>query len=121
MLNFEGKNGGGNSMSSSQMVTVTVLVFLWYAFAVVAITTSKMLLNRVALPNILCSVQFIFAGVISYVYLQYTKGFHRINPNIRSLVAQTSLGYTFGFILTTSAFSLGTCNKGSKRGKDSFS
>lgn len=94
--------------STRQLFIVVALVILWYGFAIVTITSSKMILNRASLPNTLCSIQFIFAGVITFFYLQVfsNSGFEGVHSNVRSLVAQTSAGYTIGFILTTSSFSL---------------
>ena len=88
-------------------VIVTGLVVVWYLSAVVTITTSKEIMNSIKFPFFLCTTQFIFASIISSAYLKISGAYIPMHANINSLVFQISVGYTFGFILTNSAFSIG--------------
>ncbi len=101
---------------------VSLLVFIWYFTAVITITSSKEIMNRLSLPFILCTIQFIFASSLSYIYLQYSQqlksqsylinqsynsGSNNSFGSLVSLLYQISFSYTLGFILTNWAFSLG--------------
>ena len=83
------------------------LVLTWYLCAVITITTSKEIMNNIQFPFLLCSVQFVFAAVLSFAYLTATGTLVSIYGSVRSIVTQISVSYTFGFILTNSAFSIG--------------
>ncbi len=83
------------------------LVIVWYLSAVVTITTSKEVMNSIKFPFFLCTTQFVFASIISTTYLKISGSYIPLHPSISSLVLQISVGYTFGFILTNSAFSIG--------------
>jgi drug/metabolite transporter (DMT)-like permease len=50
------------------MITVALLVFVWYTSAIFAITTSKVALTKVAAPFSLCAAQFSIATLITVVY-----------------------------------------------------
>jgi hypothetical protein len=83
------------------------LVFFWYFTAVITITTSKEIMNRVRLPFLLCSVQFLFAAGLSGLYLRYTGQHRSVPAHISTFLYQISFSYTIGFILTNWAFSIG--------------
>jgi hypothetical protein len=86
---------------------VFVLVVTWYISAIVTITTSKEIMNIIKYPFFLCCTQFIFASAISLIYLKSTGLYIPMPANVKTLVFQISVGYTFGFILTNCAFSIG--------------
>lgn len=82
------------------------LVLTWYVCAVVTITTSKEIMNRLKFPFLLCCIQFAFAALLSFAYLTISGSLVSIYGGVRNLVTQISFSYTFGFILTNSAFSI---------------
>lgn len=86
---------------------VTLLVITWYVSAVVAVTTSKEIMNNIKFPFFLCTTQFTFASILSAAYLKLSGSFVPLQTSINSLVIQISVGYTFGFVLTNIAFSIG--------------
>eukprot|EP01031_Cornospumella_fuschlensis_P036869 gene36869-44730_t len=88
------------------VAVVGLLVCLWYSTAVVTITTTKVIMNRIKFPFLLSTVQFIFAGSLSGSYLYLSKSYTPVPSNLTSIVFQISASYTFGFILTNSAFSI---------------
>jgi len=87
---------------------VVLLVAAWYFCAVVTITTTKEVMNRVRLPYLLCLSQFAFASVLSFGFLQYTEKLKAIPTAVQGVIVQIAASYTLGFILTNIAFSLGT-------------
>ena len=65
-------------------------------------------MNELPLPFLLCTSQFFIASIIVGFYSKYVSGSYRkIQPSAKILVYQISLSYTFGFIFTNTAFSLG--------------
>ena len=92
---------------TQSMLTLITLVLVWYSGAVVTITTSKQIMNNVKLPFLLCLVQFMFATMLTYVYLQVTGTKTAVPANLYATVFQIATSYTFGFILTNTAFSIG--------------
>lgn len=104
---FVGSNAAINDNHNRVPWELVVLVIVWYLCAVVTITTTKEVVNRVKLPFLLCTSQFVFASVLSYVYLRWTKRLRSVPANAKSVVLQISLAYTLGFIFTNIAFSLG--------------
>jgi hypothetical protein len=86
---------------------IIILVLIWYSTAVITITTSKEIMNRVQFPFLLCCIQFIFASSLSYSYLRYSGQYKTVSPSISSTIYQISLSYTLGFVLTNWAFSIG--------------
>ena len=65
-------------------------------------------MNELPLPFLLCSSQFFIATIIIGFYSKFiTKSYKKIPPSSRILVYQISLSYTFGFVFTNIAFSLG--------------
>jgi drug/metabolite transporter (DMT)-like permease len=104
-----------------RLVLLLLLLAVWYIGAVVTITTSKELMNHLHMPFFLCSVQFLSASVFSALYMQFGEtlvGFSSSNRSrknafsvptaLRWTVFAISTSYTFGFILTNSAFALVT-------------
>jgi solute carrier family 35 protein E1 len=88
-------------------ITVALLVSVWYVTAVITITSTKEIMNRLKFPFLLSSVQFIFASALSGLYLYFSKTYVSIPSSLSLLIFQISASYTFGFILTNSAFSIG--------------
>ena len=68
-------------------------------------------MNELPLPFLLCTSQFLIATLIVGFYSKYVSGSYKsIQPAARVLVYQIALSYTFGFIFTNTAFSLGEHN-----------
>ena len=66
------------------------------------------MMNELPLPFLLCTSQFLIASIIVGFYSKYVSGsYKKIQPSAKALVYQISLSYTFGFIFTNTAFSLG--------------
>ena len=78
-----------------------------YGSASMAITSSKKIMMILPLPFLLCTCQFLIATLIVGTYSRTTKSYRPLNASSRVLVYQISLSYTFGFIFTNIAFSLG--------------
>mmetsp|Transcript_31676 Transcript_31676/g.69786 ORF Transcript_31676/g.69786 Transcript_31676/m.69786 type:complete len:342 (-) Transcript_31676:60-1085(-) len=83
-----------------------LLVFTWYSSAIVSITTTKELMNRVPLPFLLCTTQFLIASASSLVYLLFTRQYKAVPPEVQAVVMQIATSYTFGFVSTNIAFSI---------------
>ena len=83
------------------------LVVIWYSCAIVTITTTKEVMNRVQFPFTLCFSQFAFATVLSLAYLKCSNKYKMVPPEASQRVLQISATYTFGFVLTNIAFSQG--------------
>lgn len=97
---------------SRSLAIIVGLVVMWYCGAVVTITTTKMIMNSTKLPFLLCTVQFIFAYLLSQLYNRsfpggVIGGQQAISSPVGFLILQISISYTFGFVLTNSAFSIG--------------
>jgi solute carrier family 35, member E1 len=91
-------------------LAIAFMVVLWYSFAVMTITTSKIIMNQVRLPYMLCCSQFTMAMILTRIYLSYTKKLMPIQSNFYYPVHQIAVSYTFGFIFTNLAFSLVNAN-----------
>lgn len=87
-----------------------LMVIVWYLSAVITITSTKEVMNRVQLPFLLCFSQFAFATVLSFVYLHLSGTLKHVPIPARSIVLQIAISYTLGFVLTNIAFSLGTAS-----------
>ena len=92
------------------IIEIGSLVLVWYGAAVITITSSKEIMNRIRFPYFLCTIQFLFAAILTNLYMRYT-GQDRIVPShITSMIYRISASYTLGFILTNWAFSIGRVN-----------
>ncbi len=103
-------NNSNTRRKFNRILIILVLVLIWYSAAVVTITSTKVLMNAFQLPFLLCTVQFIFASILTSIYIRYTHpsslgASHP--PGVNMLVFQIAISYTLGFILTNSAFSIG--------------
>ena len=117
------------------MTDFICLVAIWYSTAMVTITTSKMILTRLAFPYIVCCCQFGIAALCGNIYLRMSNmsgldipslcswgwkhvsgamGLH-VTPDAekektgterRNQFLKIALCYTFGFLLTNQAFSI---------------
>ena len=73
-----------------------------------SITSSKRVMNELPLPFLLCASQFLIASILVGFYSKYISGsYKKIQLSSKTIVYQISLSYTFGFIFTNTAFSLG--------------
>ena len=106
---YSQNNHAQSAKREHNLIILVALVLLWYSGAVVTITTTKVIMNATRLPFLLCTVQFMFASALANLYLRVTKtGISQpLQHGISSIVFQISVSYTFGFILTNSAFSIG--------------
>mmetsp|Transcript_6989 Transcript_6989/g.11750 ORF Transcript_6989/g.11750 Transcript_6989/m.11750 type:complete len:265 (+) Transcript_6989:84-878(+) len=86
-------------------LTTPVLIILWFAASIAAVTTSKITVSSVG-PLQLCTVQFLAAALIERIQLAWVQ--HCIRPLAREaqLVKRVALTYTLGFAFTNIAFSL---------------
>ena len=89
------------------VVPVTILVIVWYLSAAIAITTSKKTMVMLPLPFMLCTSQFIVASIVVGVYTRLSKKHIPMQSASRSMIFKISYSYTFGFVFTNIAFSLG--------------
>lgn len=100
------------SFAGSNNITITIaLVIIWYSSALISVTSSKQIMNRCRLPFLLCSVQFICAVFFTKLYLYISKSNSIVSKpmiqQVQSILLQISASYTFGFVLTNCAFSIG--------------
>lgn len=99
--------------SNNNITTTVILVIIWYSSALISVTSSKQIMNRCRLPFLLCSVQFICAACITKLYLYLSKSntaaavSKPLSQQVQSILFQISASYTFGFVLTNCAFSIG--------------
>ena len=49
-------------------LTLIILILAWYLSAIFAITTSKMVMLKIAMPYTLCAVQFLIASIVTLTY-----------------------------------------------------
>ena len=86
-------------------LTLCVVVFAWYAAAVLAVITSKIILTAFPHPFTLCCCQFLCATIITQVG-NYIRQPQKI-PNAHfALVLRIAIAYTCGFVFTNLSFSL---------------
>lgn len=83
------------------------LVSVWYIFAVLAVTSSKEIMNRVPFPFLLCTVQFGFASVLSNLFLKYYNLQQEIPETVHHYLHKISFTYTVAFVLTNWGFQIG--------------
>ncbi len=60
-----------NKFTSTQIFVL--LIFIWYIAAMVALTTSKMIMIRLPLPSVLCYSQFLMASIAGNTYINCFK------------------------------------------------
>ena len=82
------------------------LVFVWYFFAVVSITTSKQILNVAPYPYTLCTMQFTLAFIISRSVAVSMKMLRPLEKAATPLLVAIAVTYSLGFIFTNLAFSI---------------
>lgn len=85
---------------------VSGLVFVWYFFAVVSITTSKQILNVAPYPYTLCTMQFTLAFIISRSVAVSMKMLRPLDKAATPLLVAIAVTYSLGFIFTNLAFSI---------------
>lgn len=105
-LHFENINKG-NYWFAKTWGLVGLYTVIWYCSAIVTITTTKEIVNRLKLPFLLCSVQFLFASLLSFSYLRLTRKVRTAPAIIDPLVLRVAATYTLGFVSTNLAFSRG--------------
>ena len=93
-------------LPTAGLVSLPLLVIIWYSTASVAITSSKRIMMLMPLPFLLCTTQFVIASIVIGFYSRWSKTYRSIPPTSMSLVYQIAGSYTFGFIFTNIAFSL---------------
>lgn len=86
---------------------IFIYVILWYSIAIVAITTSKLTMNTIPFPFLLCCSQFLFATILTRQYVNRIGKYKPIQLSFRWLIVQIAISYTFGFIFTNLSFNLG--------------
>lgn len=98
-----------NRVAASNIYQVSILVFVWYSAALFSVTSSKQIMNRCKMPFLLCAIQFFCAALITKIYLYISKSNNAksVSDSLQSLLFQISASYTFGFVLTNCAFSIG--------------
>jgi hypothetical protein len=91
-------------------VALPVLIIIWYTTAAIAITTSKKVMTMLALPFMLCTSQFVVASIVVGLYARLFRKYVPMQANSRAILFKISYSYTFGFVFTNTAFSLGKPN-----------
>lgn len=88
------------------MFATVLLTILWYVSSMLAITTSKLTMEAVKVPLLLCSAQFATATLVSSIVLATQGGSLKTGKDGLSILLGLASTYTFGFFLTNMAFSL---------------
>ena len=91
----------------TQLAFVFILVVLWYSAAIIAITSSKILLTKLSFPYFLCCTQFMTASISTHIYLSYNAKFKTLPVSYHTYIRLVGISYTLGFIFTNLSFSLG--------------
>lgn len=86
---------------------LAILILVWYGSAIITITSTKEIMNRIQFPFMLCTTQFLCASILSGLYTWLTKTYKPCSSTFSNTVNTISLAYTLGFILTNFAFSKG--------------
>jgi len=98
--------------SLSHISIIFLLICLWYSTAVAAITSTKMIMNILPFPLLLCTFQFIIASIMTTVYrgLNAEKGLNKIDFLADKVIERIAVSYTLGFIFTNISFSIVNAN-----------
>lgn len=104
---FYGKRADVIKNQHQSNLFICILVLIWYCTAVVTITSTKEVMNRLPFPFLLCACQFFFASLLSLLYLHNTSQYKKVPSALNSLVSKISATYTLGFVLTNLAFKQG--------------
>lgn len=96
----------------SSIWTICLLVCLWYATAVAAITSTKMIMNILPFPFLLCTFQFVIASIITAIYRKscVENGVNKVDFSADKVVEQIAMSYTLGFVFTNISFSIVNAN-----------
>lgn len=91
---------------------IFLLVCLWYSTAVAAITSTKMIMNTLPFPLLLCTVQFGIASIMTTTYrrLSAEKGLSKSDFSADKVIEKIAVSYTLGFIFTNFSFSVVNAN-----------
>jgi hypothetical protein len=100
-------SGGDFGKRKSDYYVIPLLVLIWYLSAIVAITTSKKVMILHPYPFMLCTSQFLVATLATYLIIRTPSSITSMQSGARNVVIQIATSYTFGFIFTNVAFSIG--------------
>mmetsp|Transcript_13804 Transcript_13804/g.18436 ORF Transcript_13804/g.18436 Transcript_13804/m.18436 type:complete len:318 (+) Transcript_13804:164-1117(+) len=89
------------------MLELVALVVGWYLSSCVAITTSKICMQMVKVPFILCTAQCVTAVLVTLMYL-FTRGgrYDLVRSQEKVEITKISFAYSAGFGLTNVAFAI---------------
>jgi hypothetical protein len=90
---------------------LVIYVLLWYTCSIITITSTKSLMMMGKFPFSLCASQFTVATACSYLYLRCTNTLKVASAAAKSIMLRIAVSYTFGFVVTNIAFSLGNIVK----------
>mmetsp|Transcript_127747 Transcript_127747/g.409003 ORF Transcript_127747/g.409003 Transcript_127747/m.409003 type:complete len:296 (-) Transcript_127747:709-1596(-) len=88
------------------MAITLLLICVWHATSLVAITTSKMTMQMLKVPLVLCCAQFLIATAVSGSALLLQRKALSLGRAGLSVLASVAITYTLGFVFTNLAFSL---------------
>ena len=96
----------------SNVWLICLLVCLWYSTAVAAITTTKIIMNILPFPFLLCTFQFAIASVMTTIYRKVyaEKSVSKTDFTADKIIEQVAISYTLGFIFTNISFSIVNAN-----------
>jgi len=97
---------GQEGPSKKSGLITLLLIFLWYASSLLAITTSKMTMQMAKVPLVLCSAQFLTATFVSGSTLALQGSTMSPGRAGLSVLGGVAVTYTLGFFFTNLAFSL---------------
>lgn len=100
-------SGKTSGITSESIYILPLLVFIWYITAIITITSTKEIMNRFEFPFLLCSIQFFFSSILSFMYIWLSSSSRTIPSIGVALIYRISFTYTLGFIFTNFAFSKG--------------
>lgn len=101
--------GLGEPAWRTERVELIILIAAWYSTSCVAITTSKLCMQFVSVPLVLCTTQFLTAALVTRAYMLLTRGLSRhVRAGELRSVCSIAGAYAFGFLTTNLAFALAT-------------
>ena len=100
---------GSKAAAPARAGTLPLLVLLWYGSSCLAVTTSKLCMERARVPFVLCACQFGAATLLTKALLVVED--RRKPPGARkphefATVSRVAVSCTAGFALTNTAFTL---------------
>lgn len=93
-----------SDISRSSLLFLPLIIAVWYASSVVAISTSKMVLLRASIPITLTLSQFTVACIGCSLLSPWKN--RQLPPQASSLLMKSAIAFTAGFLATNASFNM---------------